>query len=334
MKRITIAHGSGGRVTHDLVKDVFYSCFDNDILRKAEDSAVLDIPQDRVAFTTDSFVVKPAFFPGGDIGKLAVCGTVNDLAVSGAVPRYITCGFIIEEGLPLKDLKKIVKSMGEWAEKAGVKIVAGDTKVVEKGEADGIFINTSGVGVFEKDIELGVEKIAPGDKILLSGTIGDHGIAVLSRRKGLDFETSMRSDCAPLNDMLQDVLSSVTGVKFMRDPTRGGLATTLNEITEDGTSGILINEKDIPVAEEVEGACQLLGLDPLCIANEGKAIVIVAPPDEDEALAAMRRSEYGKDAALIGKVTGDNTGKVLLETALGVTRIVDMMTAENLPRIC
>ncbi len=334
MNRITIAHGSGGRVTHDLVKDVFYRSFDNDILRRAEDSAVLDIPQNRVAFTTDSFVVKPVFFPGGDIGKLAVCGTVNDLAVSGAVPKYITCGFIIEEGFLLKDLERIVKSMGDWSEKAGVRIVAGDTKVVEKGEADGIFINTSGVGVFEDDVELGVGKITPGDKILLSGTIGDHGIAVLSRRKGLDFETSIRSDCAPLNDMLQEVLRAATGVKFMRDPTRGGLATTLNEIAEEGTTGILINEKDIPVAEEVNGACQLLGLDPLYIANEGKAIVIVAPGDEDKALEAMRRSEYGKNAAIIGEVTGDNTGKVLLKTTLGVTRIVDMMTAENLPRIC
>ena len=334
MERITIAHGSGGKVTHDLIKDVFYRLFDNDVLKKAEDSAVLDIPQNKVAFTTDSFVVKPIFFPGGDIGKLAVCGTVNDLAVSGAVPKYITSGFIIEEGFPIKDLEKIVQSMAEWSDKAGVRIVAGDTKVVEKGEADGVFINTSGVGVFEEDIELGAGKISPGDKILISGTLGDHGIAVLSCRKGLDFVTSVRSDCAPLNGMLSDVLRSASGVKFMRDPTRGGLATTLNEITEEGRLGMLINEKDVPVAEDVKGACQLLGLDPMYIANEGKVIVIVAPCDEDKALSAMRAHEYGKDAAVIGEVTANDPGKVLLRTTLGVTRIVDMLTAEQLPRIC
>ena len=228
MERITIAHGSGGKVTHDLIKDVFYRLFDNDVLKKAEDSAVLEIPQKRVAFTTDSFVVKPVFFPGGDIGKLAVCGTVNDLAVSGAVPKYITCGFIIEEGFPVKDLEKIVKSMAEWSEKAGVRIVAGDTKVVEKGEADGVFINTSGIGVFEKEIELGPGKIAPGDKVLISGTLGDHGIAVLSCRKGLDFVTSVRSDCAPLNGMLFDVLRAAPEnvsypglrISYMRPPER------------------------------------------------------------------------------------------------------------------
>ena len=331
---ITIAHGAGGKMTHDLVRDVFYRYLGNDILAKAEDSGVVEISGKRNAFTTDSFVVKPVFFPGGDIGKLAVCGTVNDLAVTGAKPEYMTCGFIIEEGFPLGDLERIVRSMGEWARKAGVKIVAGDTKVVEKGEADGVFINTSGIGSIKQGHDIGADRIRPGDKVIITGTLGDHGIAVLSKRKGIDFKTNIVSDCAPLAGMLMDVLESSHGVKFMRDPTRGGLATTLNEVTAGADFGILIEEETLPVKEEVRGACELLGLDPLYIANEGKAVIIAAPEDAEAVLESLKKNEYGADAAVIGGVTSENAGRVCLKTTLGVTRIVDMLTAEQLPRIC
>ncbi|MFH1664521.1 MAG: hydrogenase expression/formation protein HypE [Candidatus Omnitrophota bacterium] len=333
-KTITIGHGSGGRLTHGLIGGVFFKYLGNDILERCEDAALVNMGGGDIAFTTDSFVVKPAFFPGGDIGKLAVCGTVNDLAVTGARPMFITCGFIIEEGFLLEDLEIIVKSMGEWAGKAGVKVAAGDTKVVEKGEADGIFINTSGIGSFNGDVRLSVDRIKPGDKVIISGTVGDHGIAVLSRRKGLEFGGDVRSDCAPLNKMLSGLIESVGGVRFMRDPTRGGLATTLNEITGPGKFGITIEEKDIPVREEVRGACELLGLDPLYMANEGKAVIIADPSCAEDALSALKENEYGKGAAVIGEITPFDAGMVCLRTRYGVRRIIDMLTAEHLPRIC
>lgn len=334
MTTITIAHGSGGKITHELIKNVFFKYLGNDVLEKCDDSAVVDVNSKEVAFTTDSFVVKPVFFPGGDIGKLAVCGTVNDVAVSGARPEYITCGFIIEEGFSMEDLEEIVRSMRACADRAGVKIAAGDTKVVEKGEADGIFINTSGIGSFSGGYRPGLDKIKPGDKIIINGTVGDHGLAVLSKRKGLEFGSSIESDCAPLNVMIQEVLEDAGGVKFMRDPTRGGLATTLNEMTDGAGFGILIEEDKVPVNDQVKGACELLGLDPLYIANEGKVIMVVAAEAEDAVLSALRKNEYGARAATIGEITEDNAEKVCLRTRYGVTRIIDMMTAEQLPRIC
>ncbi len=330
--KVTIAHGSGGKMTRALIKDVFFKYLGNDILDRCDDSAVIEIDKGRIAVTTDSFVVKPIFFPGGDIGKLAICGTVNDLAVSGAEPKYITCGFIIEEGFPVTDLEVIVRSMAKWACEANVKIVAGDTKVVEIGEADGIFINTSGVGILKHDRELGVDKISSGDKIIVSGTIGDHAIAILSKRKGLRFESTIESDCAPLNKMLTEVIESGAEVKFMRDVTRGGLATTLNEVAED--VGILINEESLPVSEPVRGATELLGLDPVYLANEGKVIILVKASDEAKVLQILKNNEYGAKAETIGEVTEENVGKVCLKTILGVTRIIDMPTAEHLPRIC
>jgi len=331
--KITLAHGSGGKITHELIKDVFFRHLGNDILKKAEDSGVADARPGKMAVTTDSFVVKPVFFPGGDIGKLAVCGTVNDLAVTGASPKYITAGFIIEEGFSLEDLEKIVRSMAEWALKAGVEVIAGDTKVVEKGEADGIFINTSGVGFFEGASELSAGNIRPGDKVIITGTMGDHGIAVLSRRKGLDFQSDIKSDCAPLAGMLADV-TAAGGVKFMRDPTRGGLATTLNEITRGTELGIVIEEEKAPVSGPVRSACELLGLDPLYVANEGKAVIVAGKGSAENIIAVLRRHEYGKDASVIGEVTREAGGRVCLRTRYGTARIIDMMASEQLPRIC
>jgi len=333
-EHITTAHGSGGRMTHELITDVFYRHFGNPVLERNDDAAVAEIAGGKIAFTTDTFVVKPVFFPGGDIGKLAVCGTVNDLAVSGAAPEYMSCGFIIEEGFSLGDLEKIVRSMSECAREAGVNIVAGDTKVVGRGEADGIFINTSGVGTVKAGLELGVEKIKPGDKVVISGSVGDHGLAVLGQRKGLEFKSGIISDCAPLNAMLEKAADEAPGIRFMRDPTRGGLATTLNEITAGAGFGIVVEEEKVLVSENVRGACELLGMDPLYIANEGKVLVIVDPAGEEKLLEALRASAYGREAAVIGEVTSSGPGKVRLMTRYGVERIIDMPAAEQLPRIC
>ncbi len=334
MDRITIGHGSGGKLTHDLIKNVFFRYLGNEILDRADDSALVEMRPGKIAFTTDSFVVDPFFFPGGDIGKIAVCGTVNDLAVSGAEPLYLTCSFIIEEGFSLKELETIVKSMAEAAAEAGVKVVAGDTKVVEKGEADGIFINTSGIGNMAAQRELGIDKIRPEDKIIVSGTVGDHGLSILSRRKELDFESVVFSDCAPLNLMIKDALKKVDQIKFMRDPTRGGLATTLNEIAMEGDFGILLEEKNIPVSTGVRSACELLGMDPLYMANEGKVVIVVDPSEANDCLSVLRGNKYGKDAEIIGEITADNIKKVCVRTIYGVTRMIDMLTAEHLPRIC
>ena len=288
----------------------------------------------RLALTTDSYVVKPVFFPGGDIGKLAVCGTVNDLAVAGAMPLYLSCAMIIEEGFPLKDLEAITLSIKDAAHKAGVEVVTGDTKVIEKTKGNNIYINTAGLGIVENSIELGIDKIIVGDKIIMSGTLGDHGIAVLSKREGFDFESQIESDCAPLNNITQAVLKSGS-VRFMRDPTRGGLAAVLNEVAEDGGFRIEIAEDSIPVADEVKGICSILGLDPLYIANEGKVVVVAARNDADKVLKAMQDNPLGQKASIIGEVTGkgDKSG-VYLKTSYGGTRILDMPVDDPLPRIC
>lgn len=332
---VLLGHGSGGTLTGELVKSVFQEAFSNPILDEMLDAALLDLPKGRIAFTTDSFVVDPIFFPGGDIGKIAVCGTVNDLAVSGAEPLYLSAGFIIEEGFPLADLRRIVRSMREAAEAAGVSIVTGDTKVVGRGGADKIFINTAGIGVIPEGIELSPRRMQPGDVVLVSGSIGEHGLAILAQREGLSFTTPVVSDCAPLNRLTGAVLGAGgPGVRCMRDPTRGGLATALNELAQQGGRGILVREEAIPVRREVMGACDMLGIDPLYLANEGKVIVVCAPDVADKVLQAMRELPEGRDAVRIGEVIPENAGLVLLETELGATRIITMLEGEPLPRIC
>lgn len=331
-ERILLAHGSGGKISHRLISDLFMKAFANPALNKEDDSAVVEGAA-RLAFTTDSYVVKPVFFPGGDIGKLAVCGTVNDLAMSGAEPRYLSAAFVIEEGFPLADLETIVTSIVKAAEEAGVKIVTGDTKVVERGGADQIFINTAGVGVLREGVDLSASNLKPGDKILLSGSIGDHGIAVMSKRENLSFRTSIESDCAPLNAMTAAVLAGGADVHAFRDPTRGGLASTLNEFASSSGVTITIDETAVKIAEQVQGACEMLGLDPYQVANEGKMVVAVSSDDAGKALSAMREDKYGRDSAVIGEVTSGRP-RVLVKTAVGTTRILDMLIGEQLPRIC
>jgi hydrogenase expression/formation protein HypE len=332
--QITLAHGSGGKMSQDLIRDVFMKHLGNETLNKVDDAAVLQAGTGKIAFTTDTFVIKPVFFPGGNIGNLAVCGTVNDLAVTGAKPVALSAGFIIEEGFSINDLEAIVISMSECAKEAGVQIVTGDTKVVGKGEADGIFINTSGIGTIEASVDLDVSKISVGDKVIVTGTLGDHALAILSKREGLSFETALISDSAPLNKMLIGLVEEVPMIKFMRDPTRGGVAATLNEISNDRDFGILLDENTLPVSEGVAGACELLGMDPLYLANEGKALVVVGKDNADKAIATLKKNKYGKDATIIGEITSENAGKVCLKTRLGVVRIVDMPVGEQLPRIC
>ena len=331
--RILLAHGSGGKLAHDLVEKSFVPVLDNPLLAPLDDSAVFKM-SGRLAFTTDSYVVSPIFFPGGDIGKLAVCGTVNDLSMSGAKPLYLSLAFIIEEGLFLKDLQRVIDSIRGTAEEAGVKIITGDTKVVERGSADKIFINTAGIGKIPEGINISGSNAKPGDKIILSGTIGDHGIAVLSRRQGLSFGTKLESDCAPLGKMVAEMLKASKNIHSLRDPTRGGLATTLNELAKQSKVGIRIEESKIPVRDEVAGACEMLGLDPLYIANEGKLIAIVAREDADKILTAVKRNRYGQNAVIIGEVIAEHPGRVVMKTLLGSSRIVDMLVGEPLPRIC
>jgi len=330
--KILLAHGSGGKLMQDLIKS-FLPNLANPILEKMEDSAVFDV-KGRLAFTTDSYTVNPIFFPGGDIGKLAVCGTVNDLAMSGAKPLYLSLAFIIEEGLPLADLKKILASIKKATAESGVKIVTGDTKVVDKGGADKLFINTAGVGIVPEGVDISAANAKPGDKIILNGNIGDHGIAVLSKREGLKFETPVPSDCAPLNGLVADMLSVCKNIHCMRDPTRGGLATTLNDFAEKSGAGIIIEEEKVPVAKAVLAACELLGLDPLYIANEGKLAAVVPAKDADSVLAAMKKNKYGRNACIIGEVTKEHPGRVIMKTVLGASRIVDVPVGELLPRIC
>jgi len=330
---ITLAHGSGGRLSRDLV-ELFAGKFSNDILSELGDSGVFELGGSRIAFTTDSYVVKPLFFPGGDIGKLAVCGTVNDLAVSGAEPTYISCSLIMEEGLDMGTLGRVIDSMASAARDAGVKIVTGDTKVVERGGCDGLFINTAGVGLMLPGAELSLRGIEPGDRVILSGTVGDHGMAVLSRREGMRFKGSIESDCAPLNDLILGLLRSCGGVKFMRDPTRGGVATVLNEIALGSGYGVLIDERNIPVRDEVRGLCEILGIDPLYVANEGKVLAVVGSEDAGEALELMRSHPLGREARVIGEIVPGPSGKVGLRTAVGGTRILPMLRGDQLPRIC
>lgn len=331
---ILLDHGSGGRASHDLVTQVFLPEFKNALLESLEDSAVFEIGGIRLAFSTDSYTVDPIFFPGGDIGSLAVHGTVNDVSMRGAEPLYLSVGYIIEEGFPMTDLERIIKSMKEAAEASGVQIIAGDTKVVNRGCADKIFINTAGVGIVKKDVDISGKNAKVGDAVLVSGTMGDHGVTILSMREGLSFEAPIQSDSAPLNGLTAAMMAVSDNIRVMRDPTRGGLATTLNEIALQSKVGIELVESQIPLREGVEGACELLGLDPLYLANEGKLIAIVAPEDADKVLACMKANVYGRDAAVIGSVVADNPGRVFMKTGIGGTRILDMLAGEQLPRIC
>jgi len=330
--RILLAHGSGGKLSQDLIRS-FLPDLANPILEKLDDSAVFEL-KGRLAFTTDSYTVNPIFFPGGDIGKLAVCGTVNDLAMSGARPQYLSLSFIIEEGLLVADLKKILISIKEAAGEAGVKIVTGDTKVVDQGSADKIFVNTAGVGTVPEGVDISAANAKPGDKIILNGNIGDHGIAVLSQREGLKFKTPVPSDCAPLNGLVADMLAASANIHSLRDPTRGGLATTLNDFAEQSNIGIMIEEDKIPVDKAMLAACELLGFDPLYIANEGKLVAAVAPEDADAVLAAMKNNKYGVGAVIIGEAAAEHPGQVVMKTTLGASRIVDIPVGELLPRIC
>ena len=331
--RILLAHGSGGKLSHDLIEKNFVPAFGNPILNKLDDSAVFEL-SGRLAFTTDSFIVSPIFFPGGDIGKLAVNGTVNDLAMIGAVPLYLSLSFIIEEGFLIAELEKIVSSIYRAADEAGVKIVTGDTKVVNQGSADKLFINTSGVGIVSPGVDISGANAIPGDKVIVSGSLGNHGIAVLSQREGLKFQVPIESDCAPLNKLVAEILEISASIHCLRDPTRGGLATTLNEFAEQSQVGIRIEEENMPVNKAVLAACELLGFDPLYVANEGKLVAVVAPSDVDKVLAKMRQNQYGTEASIIGEVVNEHPGKVVMKTRLGSSRIVDMPVGELLPRIC
>lgn len=327
---ITLAHGDGGELSYELVQDVFVKAFGNQ-KEAMFDSALLQVSGGKIAVSTDSFVVKPIFFPGGSIGKLAIAGTVNDLAVSGAKPLYLTCGFVLEEGFPIKDLKQIVMDMAAEATKAGVTIVAGDTKVVERGSCDGVYINTTGIGVVAEELQ---PTFTEGDAVIISGSIGDHGIAILAARGELGITSPVQSDCASLNSMIETVTNEVQQVRIMRDPTRGGLATTLVEIAEDFSLTIVLEEEDIPVRDDVHGACDLLGFDPLYLANEGKTIFIVPAEAKERVLELLHATVEGKEAVCIGQVTNTEKGQLLLQTPLGVKRPLHRLSGIMLPRIC
>ncbi len=336
-EHITLSHGSGGKATQNLIEGVFAPAFANPLLEPLDDSATFtpDVLSPRLAFTTDSYVVNPLFFPGGDIGKLAVYGTINDLAMAGAEPLYLSAGFILEEGFPIADLRRIVASMAAAAAEAGVSIVTGDTKVVQRGKADGLFINTAGIGIVRARQPLGQTQLQPGDKVLLSGPIGDHGIAVMLARESLEIETTIQSDTAPLHTLVATLLEATEdGVHCLKDPTRGGVATTLNEMALGSQVAIALDESRIPVRAEVRGACEILGLDPLTIANEGKLLAVVAPDAAKAALAAMRAHPLGREAAIIGTVQPEPVGMVFLRTEIGGTRVLDMLVGDPLPRIC
>lgn len=337
-ERVLLAHGSGGRMMHELIARVFLPALTSGYPGLgSEDSAVLSLPENpggRIAITTDSYVVSPAFFPGGNIGDLSVNGTVNDLAMSGAIPLYITAGFIVEEGFLFSDLEAVVRSMRQAADIADVSIVAGDTKVVDRGKADGIFINTAGVGIVPDGINITASGLVPGDRIVVSGTLGDHGMAVMSVREGLSFGSDIVTDSAPLGSLVRDMLDVCPEIHAMRDPTRGGLAATVNEFAAASNVGVVLDESAVPVTDAVRGACELLGLDPLYVANEGKLVASVPAGSVDAVLGVMRANPYGKDAAIIGEVTEANPGKALIRTLIGGTRFLDMPAGEILPRIC
>ncbi len=330
---VQLAHGAGGRLSANLIDKIFLPRFGNETLNKLEDQATLDFPAGKLAFSTDSFVVDPIFFPGGNIGELAVYGTVNDVAMSGATPLYISAAFILEEGLPMKDLHRIVVSMEIATKKAGVQIVTGDTKVVNKGSCDKIFINTTGIGILPEDVNISASNLQPGDMIILSGTVADHGMAIMTSREGLSFQSRVKSDTAPLNGIVKNILEVTKDIRAMRDPTRGGVATTLNEFADASNVGIQLYD-NIPVSPDVEGACEILGIDPLYVANEGKMIVVVPAYMAKDVLKAVQKDEFGKEAVIIGEITEDHPGMVVIKTPLGVNRIVDMPIGEQLPRIC
>ncbi|MDF2524424.1 MAG: hypE [Clostridiales bacterium] len=331
---ITLAHGSGGKLTHKLIQDIFAKHLSNEILSQGDDSGIVEMQTGRFALSTDSFVISPVFFKGGNIGKLAVCGTVNDLAAGGAKPLYLTCGFIIEEGMSIAELEEITSAMGQTARECGVKIVAGDTKVVQKGAADKVFINTSGIGRIHEGVNVSGSNAKPGDKIIITGTIGDHGCSILLQREMLDIHSSLESDCAPLNKLVEGIFEVTKNVHVLRDPTRGGLATTLNEIAIQSNVGIRLYDDKIPVKDEVRGVCELLGLDPLYLANEGKMIVIVPEEVADVVLDKLRKDKLGIDAAIIGEVIETPAKRVVMKTITGGSRVVDMLVGDQLPRIC
>jgi hydrogenase expression/formation protein HypE len=333
-EQIVIGHGSGGKMSHDLIGKLFLPAFDNHVLRAGDDAGVVERVGERLAVSTDSHVVLPLFFPGGDIGRLAVCGTVNDVAMMGAKPLYLTAGFILEEGLGFGVLERVVESMRDAAGEAQVQIIAGDTKVVQRGKADGMYINTTGVGAVYPGTYIGGARACPGDVVILSGPMGDHGIAVLSARGDLGLEAEVKSDVAPLNHLVSAILAASDQVHVLRDPTRGGVATTLNEIARQSHVGIILRESALPVRPAVAAACEILGFDPLYIANEGKLIVLVGGDDAGRVLQAMRATKYGEEAEIVGEVRAEPTGRVLLKTVIGSTRIVDMLAGEILPRIC
>jgi len=332
--RVDMTHGSGGRAMAQLIEELFLAAFDNDWLRAANDQACFAVQGGRMVMATDSHVVSPLFFPGGDIGCLSVHGTLNDVAMSGAKPLYLSASFILEEGFPLADLKRIVESMAQAAREAGVPIVTGDTKVVEQGKGDGVFITTTGVGVVPAGVNISGDRARPGDAILVSGTLGDHGVAIMAQRESLGFETTIQSDTAALHELVARMVEAVPDIHALRDPTRGGLATTLNEIARQSGVGMMLREEALPVRQEVEAACEFLGLDPLYVANEGKLICICAPEHAGKLLEVMRAHPLGREAALIGSVHEDPHHFVQMETGFGGKRIVDWLTGEQLPRIC
>lgn len=332
---VDLSHGAGGRAMVQLISEVFHAALDNEWLARGNDQSAFDAPVGRMVMTTDGYVVSPLFFPGGDIGSLAVHGTINDIAMAGATPLYLSASFIIEEGFPLRDLATIAESMGRASREAGVPVITGDTKVVERGKADGLFISTAGVGVVPNGLELSGDRARPGDVVLVSGTIGDHGIAIMSKRENLRFETEIVSDSAALHGLVASLVSaSGTTIRLLRDPTRGGLAATLNEIAQQSQVGIFLDEAALPVKPQVAAACELLGLDPLNVANEGKLIAVVAPEAADRLLSAMRAHPLGQDAAIIGRIVEDDHRFVQMTTAFGGGRIVDWLSGEQLPRIC
>jgi len=331
---VLLAHGGGGKLTHQLIERMFSSEFANPLLKELHDGASFSVGDVRLAFSTDSYVIHPIVFPGGDIGELAVNGTVNDLAMCGAKPLYLSAGFIIEEGLPMEELWRIVLSMKSAADRAGVLLVTGDTKVVDRGKADKIFINTSGIGLIGQGVTIAPKEARSGDNIILSGPIAQHGIAIMSVREGLEFESEIRSDTAPLNSLVQAMLDASQGIHVLRDPTRGGLASALNEIAESAQLGIEISEGAIPIPDQVRGACEILGLDPLYVANEGKLVAFVDPAETEQVLTSMRQHPLGQEAVVIGTAVSDHPGMVVMKSRIGGSRVVDMLSGEQLPRIC
>jgi hydrogenase expression/formation protein HypE len=331
---VLLAHGGGGKLMHNLIQKMFSAAFSNDILLQDHDSAQIDLPTGKIAFTTDSYVVKPIFFPGSDIGALAVNGTVNDLAMSGAKPLYLSLGLILEEGFPMQELWRVVQSISSSAKSAGVKIATGDTKVVDRGKGDGIFINTSGVGIIEHDLKISPKSIKPGDVIILNGDLGRHGIAIMAEREGLEFEHKILSDCAPLNGIVKKIIDAGIDVHCLRDLTRGGLSSTLNELAQSAGAEIVIDEMLVPVHEDVRGACEILGFDPMYVANEGKFIAIVPEKDSAKCLEIIKTDEFGSEAVRIGEIAGKAESIVKLKSRIGTIRILDMLSGEQLPRIC